>query len=476
VVAGVCIWQLVLAATPNAAADDSSWVPGAATATSQVIALAPSTAGLNYSLTFATSIADYQANEGQAESETFTGGPIVTALTSTQCDGSAPPLTQSQLPHPAIAESVNGSQSESDTINQQYANGANAPGIGTGLEQAVATIQPAATATSKLSDFDVPGAFEVSGVQSSAYAQQVTGQLRQATATDDIAEVNLANGAVDLKGLHWQDTQETGPGGNIVQQAASFSIGGISIAGVSVPSSVVSTDTLAQLLGIVNAALEGTGLNVTLPVAQTQSDGSEDISPLSIGLDQSALGQQVVGPLLGPSQTVRNEIDTILEDDITCKTGTALTVVDIMLGVLSGGGNLNLNLGGATATSNGTAYANPFDNSLGLLSDAGGAVSSVLGSTLSTPSIPGTFTPGIPATPATAGTSGTAEAPKEALGSLTSSERCLTTSPFGHPACSSGGAAVPVALAGLAVIMGVGVADYIRLRRYRRLAPEEGSR
>jgi len=471
VVGGTCLWQFVFSATPNAGADDSSWVAGAATATSQAIAIAPSTAGLNYALTLATSVADYQANEGQAESQIFTGGPIVTALTTIQCDGSAPLVSTSQLPQPAVAESTNGNQKATQTLNDQYAKGSSLPDLGAGLEQALATTQPAATAVTKLSDLNVPGAFDISGAQSSAYAQQVTGQLRQATATADIASLDLANGAVDIKGLHWEDTQETGPGGTVVKQSASFTIAGITVAGVAVPSSAVSTDTLAQLLAIVNTALEGTGLHVSLPAVSTNSQGTEIITPLSVGIDQSALGQQVVGPLLGQTESVRNEIDTILEQDISCKTGIPLTVVDILLGALSGGGNLDLNLGGASATSNGTAYANPFANSIGLLGDSGGATD--LTPAFTTPGEPGSYTPGTPGTPATSGGGGTPS--KQALGSLATSEKCVTTSPFGHPGCSSG-AGVPVALIGLAVVLGVGAADFVRTRRYRRLAPEEVAR
>lgn len=473
VVGGVCMWQLVLAGSGTATADDSSWVAGSATATSQAVALAPSTAGLNYALTLATSVADYQGNQGQAESETFTGGPVVTAATSTQCDGSAPPVTQSQLPQPAVAESTNGNQSQTYNLNAQYFQGMSAPGSASGFEQAAATTQPAATALSKLSDFQVPGAFDVSGAQSSAYAQQVTGQLRQATGTADVSEVSLGNGAVDLKGLHWDDTQETGPGGAIVKQAASFSIGGLTLGGTAVP---VAGDSAAQITQIVNTALASTGLNVTIPQAQTNSsDGTESIPPLAIGINQSALGQQVVGPALGPTETVRDEIDQILEGDITCKTGTPLTVVDILLGALSGGGNLDLNLGGAIADSNGTAYANPFGNSLGLLGAGGGAVSALGTSSpgSSTPGSSGSFTPGSTGSSGSPGSSGTGS--KQSLGALSNSVRCVTTSPAGHPSCSDG-AGVPVALAGLAAVLGVGTADYLRLRRFRHLTPQDIAR
>jgi hypothetical protein len=468
VVGGFCMWQVVFTGSGTAAADSTSWVPGTATATAQALAFSPSTAGLNYALTFATSVADFQANEGQAQSQIVTGGPLVTALTSVQCNGSAPLVTNSQLPQAAVAESTNGNQSSANDLTQQYANSAGTV-IGAGVERASATTQPAATATTKLVDFNVAGAFDISGIQSSAYAQQITGQLRQATSTVDIGQLSLGGGAVALNGLHWDDTQETGPGGAITKQSGSFTIGGISIAGVSLPTSLLSTDTIAQLLGIVNTALEGTGFHISLPVASANSsDGTESVSPLAIGLDQSALGQQVVGPLLGQTETVRDELDNILENQISCQTGTPITVADILIGALAGGGNLDLNLGGATATSNGTAYANPFGNALGLLGAAGSALSNLTGG-LGIAGSAGTYTPG---TPGTGGTSGAN--PKRSLGTLSSSSRCLTTSPFGHPGCSSG-AAFPVALIGLGVVMGVGAADYVRLRRFRRIAPGDVS-
>ncbi|MGH9029644.1 MAG: hypothetical protein ACRDV4_08535, partial [Acidimicrobiales bacterium] len=242
VVGGVCIWQLVLANTGSASADDSSWVTGNAAATSQAISLAPSTAGLNYAFVLSTSIAGYQDTEGQAEAETFngTGNPLVLSLTSDQCNGQAPTVSSSQLPQPALAESTNGNQSNSNNVTSQYGK-VNGPVIGAGNETASATTQPTATSVSKVADFNVPGLFDVSGIDTSAYAQQVTGQLRQATSTVDISDVSLENGAVDLKGLHWDDTQETGPGGSITKQSSTFSVQGVSTGGVSLPASVMSS-------------------------------------------------------------------------------------------------------------------------------------------------------------------------------------------------------------------------------------------
>jgi hypothetical protein len=471
VAGGLCIWQLC-ARAPAATADPPSWVPGSASAISQAIALAPSTAGLNYALTLATSVADYQATEGQAESETFTGGPVVTSATSVQCDGGPPAVSANKIPQPAIAESTAGNQSSTYTLSDQYANGAGVPQIGGGTEQALATTQPSAEAITKLTDFDVPGAFDVSGSQSRSFAQQVSGQLREATATADISELSLAGAAVVLRDMHWQDTQETGADGSILKQDASFSIGGLSIRGAEVPASVVSSSSAAQLLAIANTALTGTGIHVTAPSAGANADGTETISALSVGIDQSTLGQEVVGPLLGQTESVRDEIDHVLEDQVSCRTGVPITVVDILLGALSGGGNLDLELGGAKATSNGTAYADPFDNSLGLLG-SGGAASSLpsglgTGTALSQPA---PYLLGSTTVSGAAPGARSAPAPQN-LGRLAGAERCLTTSPAGRPTCSNG-AALPVALAGLAVAAVTGACDFVRLRWFRRVMPDE---
>jgi len=450
----------------GAAADSSSasWVPGEAKGIAQALAVAPTTAGLGYNVILGTSVADYQVQEAQAESKTFDGGAIVLAATSTQCDGSAPPVTQSQLPQPAIAETTNGAQTTSDTINAQYANG-QLPQAALGSELAEVTTQPAATAVTKTSDIDIPGALDISGIQSSAFAQQVVGQFREATTTADIGELVLG-GVVDLKGLHFEDTQETGPSGQVVKQAASFSVASALIGGQ--PQSVAA-DQLSTLFQAANTALEGTGFHITLPTTTTLDDGQLNLNPLSIGIDNSALGQQIVGPVLGQAQPLRDQLDQILLTDISCKVGTPLTVADIGLGVLSGGGNLDLQLGNLQSVSDGNSYANPFGDCLldcGSVSLGQGSTTPDLGTT-DLGSVGSAGTAGTPATP------GTSTAPtKQALGKVTRTVECMSTSLAGHIGCSNGDA-VPVGIIGLAAVLGVGAADFVRLRRYRRVIPEE---
>ena len=459
--AGIVTVAAVAIGASGALADSSTstWVPGEAKGIAQALAVAPTTAGLGYNVILGTSVADYQVQEAQAESKTFDGGAIVLAATSTQCDGSAPPITQSQLPQAAIAESTNGAQTTTNTINAQYANG-QLPQAALGSELAQVTTQPTASAVTKSADIDIPGAIEILGVQSSALAQQVVGQLREAASTTDIGELALG-GVVDLKGLHFEDTQETGPDGSVIKSTATFSLGSALIGGQ--PQSVAA-DQLTTLFQAINTALEGSGFHISLPTTTTLDDGQLDLNPLSIGIDNSALGQEIAGPVLGQAQPLRDQLDQVLLTDISCKLGTPLTVGDIGLGVLSGGGNLDLQLGALSAVSDGNSYANPFGTCL--LSC--GSVN------LNQPNTSlGSTDVGSAGSLGTAGTPGTNGTPtKHALGKVTRTVECMSTSLAGHFGCSNGDA-VPVGIIGLAAVVGVGAADYVRLRRYRRVVPEE---
>ncbi len=460
-----------LSSSPPAGAD-TAFVPGEGTAVAQAIAFAPSTAGLNYAVTLATSIADFQASQGQAKSQTLDTGAIGLSLTSTGCDGSAPTINASQLPQPAEAESTGSTQNQTKTV-------AGVPGgAGAGVEQASATSQPSSSAVTKISDLGVPGSFDIAGAQSTAETQIIGGQTREAVSTADIQKVSLMGGLIVLSGLHWVSTQRTGA---TTTATGSFAVGSVTVAGIAIP---VSTDSLAQVFTIVNTALVATGFHLTPPQAVTEPDGTQVETPMSIGIDGSALGAAVVGPLLGPAQPLRDAIDKAVLG-VSCKLGIGLLVGDISLGVLAGGGNLDIELGGARAVTDGTAYGNPF-GTFGLLgsstaSDGGtpsvdlGGGSTVdttpavtTGGSLDSGSTGSTGSPAGAAAPGTTASTGTPGA--EALGPLTRSVSCHSLSPAGG-GCSPG-AAVPVGLAGVAVVVGFTIADLARYRRRRRFAPE----
>lgn len=445
-----------------AQADATPFVDGTGTAVSQAFAVAPTTASLGYTITFGQSIADFEDNEGQAQSQTLNLGTIGVTLTSTQCNGAAPTVQRSSLPPPAQAESTTQNESQDLTLTQGFDGGS-----GAGAEHAAATTVPTATATTDLVTFSVPGGLELDGGRSSAEAQIVGGQTRQTEATADVSSLSIGGGLVVLNGLHWDALQRTGAQPT---QSGTFSLTSVTVGGQTLP---VATDGLAQAFAIVNTALAPTGLHLTPPETETLSDGSVEETPLAVGIDNSALGQEVVGSQLGTVEPLRDALDAAIIGQ-SCTYGTELTLGDIGLGVLSGGGDLDLDIGGASAVTNGTAYADPF-GSAGLTSGAVGAEGTAGGDDTAggvgglgsggLGSDTGGLTGG--STPGEAGSSGTAGGP-EALRTVGRTVACRSS--------AGGGCApddpLPVGLASLGAVMAFGVTDFARLRRRRPVSEE----
>jgi hypothetical protein len=201
-------------------------------------------------------------------------------------------------------------------------------------------------------------------------------------------------------------------------------------------------------------------------------DGTVQISPLTVGIDNNTLGQEVIGTQLGQTQTVRSALVNGLLG-INCNFANAILVGDIGIGVLAGGGNLNVNLGGAKASTNDLAEQSPFGSgslsgaSASALSTstgnsgAGGALGAFTGSS----GVGGLSTPG---TAGTTGTSGSGSGTKESLGPIMKTTACVSLGPSGG-GCSGTNAAVPIGLISLGLVVALFVWDYLRQRRRDRL-------
>ena len=259
------------------------------------------------------------------------------------------------------------------------------------------------------------------------------------------------------------------------------------MAGVPVDlSSLSSSGNPQTVLNVINTALSPIGLNVQWPTQTTLSDGTVQISPLVVGIDNNALGQQVVGANENSVQPVREALVNALLS-ANCNFATELTVGDIGLGVLSGGGNLNLEFGGASAETDALAASSPFgaavaprclSSSLNVGSGTTGNSGSALGgSALPVTSNSGVGLPGSAALehrcagPASTG-SGARRKPAESLGPITRTSDCISLGPSGGcmrratSPCRSGSRA-------LALVVTLFTWDALRQRR--RLQLQRGS-
>jgi hypothetical protein len=463
VVAAVCLAQL--SSTSGA---DTAFVPGTATATAQAIQVAPTTGSLSYAVILATSQAAYENGEGQALAQTLDLGAIGTALESDNCETGTPTIDPSQLPAPEQAESTNGNQ----TLNATGETSLNGTGAGVGDETATATTQPLGSAVTTIASDSLAGLISVAHATTSAQTAVQNGATRYANATADIGTLSLGGGTVVLDGLHWVATQTSGASSS---STATFAIGGLTIAGAPVP---ISNDSISTVLSIVNTALSPIGLAIQWPAQSTLSDGTVQISPLIVGVDSSALGQEVIGANIGQVEPVRDVLQQELLD-VNCNTAEGLLVGDIGLGILAGGGNLNLELGGASAVTTDQAFVSPF-GSIGAPSPDGALLgdSSLPSSTaFAVPTVGGNgggSEGGSAAGSGGSGSGGTGSASQVALGPLMKSVSCHSTGTAGG-GCDSSDLAVPVGLSGLAILSGLATWDYTRQRRRTRLIGREAS-
>jgi hypothetical protein len=450
---------------------DSSFVSGNAQAQAQAMSLAPTTGGLSYAITLATSISDYQDVEAQSLSQTLDLGTIGTALESDGCNNSPPTLPQSDVPPPEQAESTNGNQDLTDSITPQSTD----TGLGVGNETAIATTQPSSDSTTTTATASVPGnVIDVGDMTTSAHASVDNGNTRTAWATADIGQLSLANGLVVLGGLHWDAEEQSG---GATQTTGTFSIGSLTVAGVPVDLSAADVSPQSEL-DVINTALSPIGFNIVWPVQSTLPDGTVVISPLQVGIDDNALGQELIGANLGSVQAEREAVvNALLNAD--CNLATEVTVGDIGTGVAAGGGNMNILLGGATALTNDQAGSSPFgpagapSASVPSLGASGNSGSGVTAAGLTAGNSGAGFTPSdsslstsLPGGSTSSGsTPSSSTAPSaQALGPLHKTADCFSLGPSGG-GCYTGNVAVPIGLGVIALLSGLFTWDYVRQRR-----------
>jgi hypothetical protein len=440
--------------SPQSAPAVSTFVVGGAAATAQPFQLAPRDAGLAATVIVGQSIADYRDTLAQASSQTLNLGLIGSSLT-VQCSALPAPLQPSQLPQPLSAESASG-----PSHAQLVTAGPNSTGLtaAAGRESVSALPQPNEAATA---DFDggrlgLPGIVSLQGLSSHAHAELVTNTARVAQATTDIGSLDLLGGKIVLGGLHWGISLRSGAHTKVTR---TFSLSSASIAGIKLPT---LPNELGSTLATLNKALAKTGLHISLP-RPTLAGGIYAITPLSIGIDNSALGKQLINPILNLIHAITDPALAAVTKAV-CTLGSVYTTINLLLTGLNGSGALDVDLGGATATSDDTTYANPFGNGTpptlppGSTTPGGSETTAPGGGVGATP----------PPLPATSPVPQTNQSP-DVAGTRVIASSCSTTSAAGRPGCSSG-AGLAVGLIALATLGGVAAADFLVSRRRRRLA------
>lgn len=182
------------------------------------------------------------------------------------------------------------------------------------------------------------------GNEVSGFSGFVDGGVREARARVSIGRVELAGGAVVLEGLEWNVVNRSGAA---TDESATFTLGGATILGQSFAPEAGAEDPLEDLVAALAPVLGPVGLELTFPVARIER-GVVELSPLRIRVADSEAGT-VLAPVLEGIQPIRDPLFGAIREGSE-DTDAAILLTDVALGVLAGGSSLDIELGGASAS------------------------------------------------------------------------------------------------------------------------------
>lgn len=414
--------------------DAEEFVTGSGTSYAQVYRVGPTAGQLSLAPIIGLSLSDYVNTVGRGQ--------------ATVADWAGIGIAERSLPDNTPFVKIASTEKDSEKGESVTVAGQSDGEAGGGLAElfARATDAPLGESRFRLASAQIPGLLEIRNAQSSTSAGVITtkkGKVREAIAITDIGTLGIA-GVIKLEGLHWESHQRTGAEDSM---KGSFSVKGASIGGVPLPLTAGSSD-LAPVIGPINTVLAPSGLAISLPEV-TERAGQSSVSPLSLDIENSPAGRQFIAPILGETQEERKpvtdafiDIAKQLKEEGAPDASVGVLIADLTVGILSGSSQLHLEFGGVDAFTEGETFESPF-----------GAID------FNPPEIgvgdPGRtiFNPGTAGRPAIPGI------PVEE-GTLVAAAPPGTRTIPGN----KGGVAVAVGLIGIAVALGLAVADWYRMR------------
>jgi len=395
----VTMGALGVGAGAPASADMS---PGVGSSYAQSLQVTPHEGSLAVGVVLGEALAGHTNKVARAQSQGEDLGSIGLSLEGYNCGQQPSDQQKALIPQALQTETGAPGSADGQTIQPtdgvDHASPTSWPPSWGSTEHVVANDKPYGEADTSYGLID-GGAFTVAGMTSKAYSGLVNGN-RVAAATADIGSINLVAGQVIMKNLHWEVSF---PSGGSDQPTGKFTIGQLLIGGNPVP-----VPDASAALEAANAALGTLGIEIDAPKVSV-AQGVQFVSPLQIQVVPNDTRDKILLAAIVPFQSAEHPIAQGLEEgtlfpgepaqlaQALCQSDTPITVADITIASIDGGGYFSAGFGGVNATS-GELPANPFSLNPFAPSSLAGS-SSLVGGTAAVPGTPGT--PGTPAALAT---------------------------------------------------------------------------
>lgn len=203
----------------------------------------------------------------------------------------------------------------------------------TGSEWARASKEPLETEAVTTAVAGATGMFDLAGGTASTYISP-----QSAKAHTTVGDLVLAGGKVVMHGLDWQSSQEMGK-----PATSSFSVKSMEVGGEIID--MTDASKVPAAIEKANKSMAGFGAEILYP---TVSEDGSSVSPLGFMLVDSPALQKSIGTWY---PTVAKQI-TDWELDQTGnipELGLLFTVLNVVVGILTGDGGLKITIGGASA-------------------------------------------------------------------------------------------------------------------------------
>jgi hypothetical protein len=362
---------LCLAAIPAGPANaETTFVPGTGTSSAGVARIQLRTSGAAIGFGLGVARTRFAGAQGNAEAASVDLGLFDTLSKAPLACGYS---FDKVLPPGAVPARVAVSSGDGAVEKRTASAGEGGP-LQFGSQYGAAAPGSSAAATVDGMSLDLPGVFQLLGGTASSTAKLVPGSQRQSSGDSALSRLSLAGGLVQLNGMHWTASHRTGA---LSDATAGFSVGSMTVGGTLLPTA--DPGQLASALAAANTALAPTGLSLGMPEVTRGADGIA-VGPLRLSASATPTLRATLNATLEALQPLRSQLLTFVtpfQMSPACGLAQALGLgylaVDLATLVLGEQGALDLDLGGAAAGTEGTAYANPFDSALGLINPGAGS-------------------------------------------------------------------------------------------------------
>ncbi|HEX3611674.1 MAG TPA: hypothetical protein VHU88_08320 [Sporichthyaceae bacterium] len=353
-------------AAPVAA--QNTFVPGTGTASAGVARIELRSSGAAIGVGLGVARSHFAGMQGNAEAAGVDLGLLDTMSKTPLACGYSP---GTMLPPGSVPSRVVVSSGDGASEKRTASVGAGTP-LQFGTQYGAAAPDSSATAAVDGMSFDLPGLIHLVGGTASSAAKLVPGSQRQSDAASALSELSLAGGLVRLGGLNWTADHRSGAQS---QATAGFSVASVSVGGQPLPTG--DPMQLQAAMDAANTALASTGLSLNLP-AVTRSATALAVSPLRLSVAATPAVRAALGATLVAIQPLRTQLLTLVKPfqmnpdcGLAKAVGFGYLLVDLVSLALGDDGAVDLDLGGARAGTDGTAYADPFASGFGLIHPTG---------------------------------------------------------------------------------------------------------